>query len=108
MGGKKPATNNTTTKPTTTPTTSKKELKFLLLGSGESGKSTFFKQLKSIHDKTNYSEEEIQNYMSSIYANVLHTIKGLCIHCMKKDNFEKEANLVHLFYLTQGSCKKDP
>jgi len=100
MGGgsskPKPKPNTTTGgggKPTTTTPVGKKDLKLLLLGSGESGKSTFYKQLKAIHDKTGYTDDEIQNYKSSIYANILHCMKGLSVACMKKDNFEKDDNL---------------
>jgi guanine nucleotide-binding protein G(i) subunit alpha len=72
----------------------KYELKLLLLGSGESGKSTFFKQIKAIHDNHPYTDDEIQNYKASIYANILHAIKVLSIACMKKDDpFENQDNL---------------
>jgi len=90
---KGPGATNPTTKPTSGGTSSGKDLKLLLLGSGESGKSTFYKQLKAIHDKTGYTDDEIQNYKSSIYANILHCMKGLSIACMKKDNFEKDENV---------------
>lgn len=101
MGGKPakpkdpPKTGGGNTKPTgDNKTKTVKEIKLLLLGSGESGKSTFFKQIKAIHDPSGYTDEEIQAYKSSIYANLLHCMKGLCTHCMKKDNFENEENFV--------------
>ncbi len=55
-----------------------KEVKFLLLGSGESGKSTFFKQIKIIHKNGQYLPEELMSFKTAIYSNILTTIKILC------------------------------
>ncbi|ORX45191.1 heterotrimeric G protein alpha subunit A [Piromyces finnis] len=48
----------------------KKEYKMLLLGPGESGKSTIFKQMKIIN-QNGYMQEELEAYKSTIYQNVL-------------------------------------
>lgn len=58
--------------------------------------STFFKQVKSIHEGDKYTSEEIAAYKSSIYANVLQTIKVLSDACLKKKDppFEKSENKV--------------
>ena len=45
-------------------------VKLLLLGSGESGKSTFVKQMKIIHGDS-YSIEELKNFVSIIHGNLL-------------------------------------
>ncbi|KAI4377019.1 hypothetical protein MLD38_014715 [Melastoma candidum] len=50
--------------------------KLLLLGAGESGKSTIFKQIKILF-QTGYDEEELKSYIPVIYANVFQTIKLL-------------------------------
>jgi hypothetical protein len=74
------------------PEKQKFEIKLLLLGSGESGKSTLFKQIKAIHENEPYSDEEVLNYKSSIYANILHAIKVLSISCLKKEKpFENDS-----------------
>jgi guanine nucleotide-binding protein G(i) subunit alpha len=53
------------------------ELKLLLLGAGESGKSTIAKQMKIIHMK-GFTKEEKMSYKSLIYANTFSAIKTLC------------------------------
>ncbi|KAH7673299.1 Small GTPase superfamily ARF/SAR type protein [Dioscorea alata] len=50
--------------------------KLLLLGAGESGKSTIFKQIKLLF-QTGFSEAELRSYTSVIHANVFQTIKVL-------------------------------
>ncbi|KAI0986024.1 hypothetical protein GJ496_010672 [Pomphorhynchus laevis] len=72
----------------------RKELKLLLLGTGESGKSTFIKQMRIIHG-SGYTEEERKGYIKSIYQNTFLAITTL-IRAMKSfdmlysnpDNFE--------------------
>ncbi|GLT97203.1 hypothetical protein SLE2022_147790 [Rubroshorea leprosula] len=51
--------------------------KLLLLGSGESGKSTIFKQIKLLF-QTGFDEAELKSYISVIHANVYQSIKILC------------------------------
>jgi guanine nucleotide-binding protein G(i) subunit alpha len=41
--------------------------------------------VKGLHDNTPYTEEEIQQYLSSIYANILHATKVLSQACLDKD-----------------------
>jgi len=53
--------------------------KLLLLGAGESGKSTLFKQMITIYGK-GFSEKERQAYVSIISSNVISSIKTLCKH----------------------------
>lgn len=48
--------------------------KLLLLGAGESGKSTIFKQIKLLF-QTGFDEAELRGYISVIHANVYQTIK---------------------------------
>ncbi|XP_039071573.1 guanine nucleotide-binding protein alpha-1 subunit-like [Hibiscus syriacus] len=50
--------------------------KLLLLGAGESGKSTIFKQIKLLF-QTGFDEEELKSYISVIQANIYQTIKIL-------------------------------
>jgi guanine nucleotide-binding protein subunit alpha-12 len=53
----------------------KRQVKLLLLGAGESGKSTFLKQMKIIHG-IKFESELVMEYQQIIYQNV---IKGMCV-----------------------------
>ncbi|XP_075758656.1 guanine nucleotide-binding protein subunit alpha-15 isoform X4 [Pelodiscus sinensis] len=54
----------------------KKELKLLLLGAGESGKSTFIKQMRLIHG-AGYSEEDRKGFATLVYQNVFASIQAI-------------------------------
>lgn len=47
----------------------RRELKLLLLGTGESGKSTFIKQMRIIHG-SGYSEEDKRGHVKLVYQNI--------------------------------------
>lgn len=51
--------------------------KLLLLGAGESGKSTLFKQMITLYGK-GYSEEDRKGYVHIVYNNTISAIKILC------------------------------
>jgi GTPase SAR1 family protein len=53
------------------------QVKMLLLGPGESGKSTVFKQMKIIQDKGGFSREESLHFRSVIYSNCISQMKVL-------------------------------
>ncbi|XP_077337464.1 guanine nucleotide-binding protein G(t) subunit alpha-2 isoform X1 [Lithobates pipiens] len=53
-----------------------KTVKLLLLGAGESGKSTIVKQMKIIH-QDGYTEEECLEFKAIIYGNVLQSILAI-------------------------------
>lgn len=55
----------------------KKECKILLLGSGESGKTTIVKQMKIIH-QSGYSKDERMMLRSTIYKNTFDGAKAIC------------------------------
>ncbi|CAH8535932.1 unnamed protein product [Dicrocoelium dendriticum] len=50
-----------------------KEVKLLLLGAGECGKSTVLKQMKIIHGE-GYKEEERKEYVCIIFANIVQSM----------------------------------
>ncbi|XP_032482564.1 guanine nucleotide-binding protein subunit alpha-15 isoform X1 [Phocoena sinus] len=52
------------------------ELKLLLLGPGESGKSTFIKQMRIIHG-AGYSEEERKSFRSLVYQNIFVSMQTM-------------------------------
>lgn len=60
----------------------KNEMKLLLLGAGESGKSTVLKQLKLLH-KGGFTAEERNQYAQVIWADVIQSMKTLIINARK-------------------------
>lgn len=54
----------------------KKEFKLLLLGAGESGKSTIVKQMRIIHGE-NYSEKERLEFRDVIFDNILRSMRAM-------------------------------
>eukprot|EP01104_Vermistella_antarctica_P009841 TRINITY_DN257_c0_g1_i1.p1 TRINITY_DN257_c0_g1~~TRINITY_DN257_c0_g1_i1.p1 ORF type:complete len:355 (-),score=122.09 TRINITY_DN257_c0_g1_i1:368-1432(-) len=53
----------------------KEEVKLLLLGPGESGKSTIFKQMKIIQKNGGYQQEELASYKYIIFGNCITQMK---------------------------------
>lgn len=53
-----------------------REVKLLLLGAGESGKSTIVKQMKIIHE-TGYSKEECEQYRPVVYSNSIQSLMAI-------------------------------
>ncbi|EPB68763.1 hypothetical protein ANCCEY_12145 [Ancylostoma ceylanicum] len=45
----------------------RRQVKILLLGSGESGKSTFIKQMNIIHGAGEFTADEVRAYRQQIY-----------------------------------------
>lgn len=54
----------------------RRELKLLLLGTGESGKSTFIKQMRIIHGQ-GYSEDDRRGYSKLVFQNIFQAIQAL-------------------------------
>ncbi|RWS31848.1 guanine nucleotide-binding protein subunit alpha-like protein [Leptotrombidium deliense] len=54
----------------------KRQVKLLLLGAGESGKSTFLKQMKIIHGH-DFNRPDTEEYRSIIYSNLIKGMKVL-------------------------------
>ncbi|TXT08819.1 hypothetical protein VHUM_02947 [Vanrija humicola] len=66
----------------------KKECKILLLGSGESGKSTIVKQMKIIH-QNGYSRDELLQFKTVVHKNVLDSAQAL-VMAMRKLGVDPE------------------
>ena len=49
------------------------KVKLLLLGAGESGKSTILKQMKIIH-MDGYSKEDFEQYREVVYSNTIQSL----------------------------------
>jgi len=62
--------------------------KLLLLGAGESGKSTLFKQMITIYGK-GYPEHERKTFIPIIFNNILTSMKTLC---QQSDNYAAISN----------------
>jgi len=56
--------------------TESEKIKLLLLGAGESGKSTIFKQFKILYG-AGFSQDELQSHTTHIYGNILVAIKAI-------------------------------
>ncbi|GBG32324.1 Guanine nucleotide-binding protein subunit alpha [Hondaea fermentalgiana] len=58
------------------------KLKFLLLGAGESGKSTLFKQMKILFSEQHgFTQSELQAGVKVVYANIMSNMKVLLANC---------------------------
>lgn len=56
------------------------KIKILLLGAGESGKSTLFKQMKLLYtNQASFSEEEKETFRRAIYSNIIQDSKTLAL-----------------------------
>ncbi|XP_037826578.1 guanine nucleotide-binding protein subunit alpha-11-like [Lucilia sericata] len=70
----------------------KKDIKLLLLGTGESGKSTFTRQMRIIYDK-GFSEDERKHFIKLIHENIFQAIQNM-VTAMETLNikYEKSEN----------------
>jgi len=68
--------------------------KLLFLGSGGSGKSTLFKQLRTIHGQ-GFQEKDRQGYKDHIYSQIIEQMKTLisAVEDLKEQDSEKFGNL---------------
>ncbi|ERT01591.1 guanine nucleotide-binding protein alpha-3 subunit [Sporothrix schenckii ATCC 58251] len=73
----------------------RRECKILLLGSGESGKSTIVKQMKIIHLK-GYSEDELFSYRPTVFKNLLECAKAV-INAMRQFEIELESDEIRAY-----------
>ncbi|KAK9896138.1 heterotrimeric G-protein alpha subunit (G-alpha, GPA3) [Cystobasidium minutum MCA 4210] len=64
----------------------RKECKILLLGSGESGKSTIVKQMKIIH-QNGYTKDELVLCRATVYKNVMDSAQAL-VMALRKFNMD--------------------
>ncbi|XP_029300229.1 guanine nucleotide-binding protein subunit alpha-11-like [Cottoperca gobio] len=80
---------------------SHRELKLLLLGTGESGKSTFIKQMRIIHGR-GYNEADRRGFIRLVFQNIVTAIQAL-IQAMKilRINYTNEQNVSYAQKLSQ-------
>ncbi|KAF8382914.1 gpa-1 [Pristionchus pacificus] len=83
------------------------QIKLLLLGAAESGKSTILKQMKVIHDK-GYSKDELVTMRSIVYINC---VSGMISYCdalkILGENYSKDTSPNHEEYLRNLNVDKD-
>ncbi|XP_029940394.1 guanine nucleotide-binding protein subunit alpha-14-like [Salarias fasciatus] len=79
----------------------RRELKLLLLGTGESGKSTFIKQMRIIHG-SGYSEADRKGFTRLVFQNILKAVQSL-IEAMQtlRLHYGDEHNARHAEKLSQ-------
>jgi len=59
------------------------EIKLLLLGPGESGKSTMFKQMKILQKNGGYSQQELADFTFVVYGNIITQMKVIVTVALK-------------------------
>mmetsp|Transcript_16452 Transcript_16452/g.23048 ORF Transcript_16452/g.23048 Transcript_16452/m.23048 type:complete len:374 (+) Transcript_16452:154-1275(+) len=79
--------------------------KLLLLGAGESGKSTFLKQLIRIHDK-GYDLDARKAFTQSIYKNILSSIQSI-LEAMETNGWELDEKLGDALNVFKEEVKKE-
>jgi hypothetical protein len=85
-----------------------KELKLLVLGTGDSGKTTFINQMNFIFSEEYFKKKE-KYFKGDIYRNLLKGMAILCDYCFENSlTFDNEENIVYFsLYLTLlDICKK--
>jgi GTPase SAR1 family protein len=63
-------------------------IKLLLLGAGESGKSTIFKQMKILYGQ-GYSESDRQEFKKFVHSNTIEAMRTLCMACESLGYFDQ-------------------
>ncbi|KAI8066846.1 heterotrimeric G-protein alpha subunit, GPA3-like protein [Gongronella butleri] len=86
----------------------KRECKILLLGSGESGKSTIVKQMKIIH-QNGYTKDELFTWRITVYKNVLESAQNLIAALRRFEiPFQDAANEEYANWLMDYSIRDGP
>ncbi|EMC96371.1 hypothetical protein BAUCODRAFT_70713 [Baudoinia panamericana UAMH 10762] len=85
----------------------RRECKILLLGSGESGKSTIVKQMKIIH-QNGYTRDELALYRHTIYKNLIDCARAL-VSAMRQFGVEVNdaQNKQHCDYIMEYAVDPD-
>ncbi|XP_061426946.1 guanine nucleotide-binding protein G(q) subunit alpha-like [Lethenteron reissneri] len=84
----------------------RKELKLLLLGTGESGKSTFIKQMRIIHG-SGYTEDDKRSFIKLVHQNVFSAMQAM-IRAMETLGipYANTGNQVHAQLLREVDVEK--
>lgn len=83
----------------------RREIKLLLLGTGESGKSTFIKQMRIIHG-AGFPKEERVTMRHLVYQNIVTSIQTMIRHAQKLDidlvESQKNSAIIHTYNKNQN------
>jgi len=79
--------------------------KLLLLGAGESGKSTLFKQMHTIYGK-GFPPEERKNYITTVFTNVVACMRALCEAAPTFGEVECKDSLVYVLEMQDDDSVK--
>ncbi|XP_078252349.1 LOW QUALITY PROTEIN: guanine nucleotide-binding protein G(q) subunit alpha-like [Rhinoraja longicauda] len=84
----------------------RRELKLLLLGTGESGKSTFIKQMRIIHG-TGYSDEDKRGFTKLVYQEIFTAMQAM-IRAMEtlKIPYKYDHNKAHALLVREIDVEK--
>ena len=74
----------------------------LLLGTGESGKSTFIKQMRIIHG-SGYSEGDRKGFIGQVHSNIFMAIKALVL-AMNQLSIKYENSANEVMWMTLAEC----
>ncbi|CAH7675481.1 guanine nucleotide binding protein, alpha [Phakopsora pachyrhizi] len=66
-----------------------KEVKILLLGAGESGKTTVLKQMQIVHNNGGFSASQKEHYRQQVFMNLCESMR-LCLEMMSREEIELE------------------
>ena len=91
-----------------------KDVKLLLLGAGESGKSTIVKQMKIIH-QDGYTKEDFVQYRPVVYSNTIQSLGAiiramnmLSIQFADDERAEREADVARVLEVIQRMKDTEP
>ncbi|KAG0141923.1 hypothetical protein CROQUDRAFT_51025 [Cronartium quercuum f. sp. fusiforme G11] len=66
-----------------------KEVKILLLGAGESGKTTVLKQMQIVHNRGGFSSSQKEHYRQQVFMNLCEGMR-VCLEVMSREQIELE------------------
>jgi guanine nucleotide-binding protein subunit alpha len=82
------------------------QVKVLLLGSGDSGKSTVLKQMRLIH-KVPFSSQEVESYRQLVFNNLTHGLKYLLDSMEDMELMVSDENMDHVDLITEARDLRD-
>lgn len=83
-----------------------RQVKVLLLGSGDSGKSTILKQMRLIHSVP-FNTQEVESYRQLVFSNITHGLKYL-LDAMEDMNLEvSDENISHVRLVEDAQDLRD-